>query len=193
MNTLVKIDGTRDNMIEITTYNKRDKKHKFCFYANFMKEFIARPRYTFGERDIMNLALVYPAPDNVYKFEFFFTDGKNQILRIDGSTIEECILGKTKKTVLVKEFASKQPHVNTTRANKVIRNALGNKLKKRALSKAMRDNFKWPGTKEIILTSDGNNDFYFKEVLEGTLANCGICGGLIFSNYNGKYMYTMHT
>lgn len=73
---------------------------------------------------------------------------------------------------------------------------LSSPLKRRALSKALRDSFKWKGSKSITLYHDWGDDFYFKE--EG-----GIAGGLCLSDYGkviGKdgvernyYRYSVHT
>lgn len=73
---------------------------------------------------------------------------------------------------------------------------LSSPLKRRALSKALRDSFKWKGSKSVTLYRDWGDDFYFEE--EG-----GIAGGLCLSDYGkvvGKdgvernyYRYSVHT
>lgn len=73
---------------------------------------------------------------------------------------------------------------------------LSSPLKRRALSKALRDSFKWKGSKSVTLYRDWGDDFYFVE--EG-----GISGGLCLSDYRkvvGKdsverncYRYSVHT
>lgn len=68
-------------------------------------------------------------------------------------------------------------------------------LKRRALSKALRDNFRYYGAGRVILSSDGPNDFFFR--IDGER----LSGGLILSQHsrqvNGRertgYYYSVHT
>lgn len=79
--------------------------------------------------------------------------------------------------------------IDTSNAGRTIRNACQDKRTKRALSKAMRDNFNWAGD-TVRLFSDGNCDFFFRA--EGAW---GICGGLILHNTPGRtgFKYGIHT
>lgn len=63
---------------------------------------------------------------------------------------------------------------------------LRNKRIRRAFSKGLRDNFRWPNGGNVSLFYDGPSGFYFRE--EG-----GICGGFILHDYNGKAQFCVHT
>ena len=81
--------------------------------------------------------------------------------------------------------------VDHTGAARTVRNILPDKHKKRALSKAMRDAFQWPG-EQVVLHNDGGCNFFF--TTESTFA---ICGGLILhegtrNGYPAVY-YSVHT
>lgn len=67
-------------------------------------------------------------------------------------------------------------------------------LKRRALSKYLRDGFRWHGAKEIKLYDDGRYDFYFTEVMENN--DIGLVGGLILHEgmrQRGLYSYHQET
>ena len=76
-------------------------------------------------------------------------------------------------------------------AASAVRNVLPDKRKKRALSKAMRDAFQWPG-EHVVLHNDGGCNFFFT-----TQSTFAICGGLIMhegtkNGYPAVY-YSVHT
>ena len=76
-------------------------------------------------------------------------------------------------------------------AARTVRNVLPDKRKKRALSKAMRDAFQWPG-EQVVLHNDGGCNFFFT-----TKSTFAICGGLILhegkrNGYPAVY-YSVHT
>lgn len=67
---------------------------------------------------------------------------------------------------------------------------VADKLKRRALSKYLRDGFQWHGAKEIKLYDDGRYDFFFEEVMEDD--SIGLVGGLILHEgmmQRGLYSY----
>ena len=60
---------------------------------------------------------------------------------------------------------------------RVIRGILSNKRKRRAFSKAMRDNFRWKDSSRVTLYPDGADSFYFD-----ASGSWPLCGGLILHN-----------
>jgi len=81
--------------------------------------------------------------------------------------------------------------IDLSRASRTLRNVLKDSKTKRALSKAMRDCFQWPG-ETVYLSSDGKTDFYFT-----TESGYPKNGGLVLhertrGNYHGVY-YSVHT
>ena len=81
-------------------------------------------------------------------------------------------------------------------STQVIHGILGDKRKRRAFSKAMRDNFRWRDNSRITLYPDGADSFYFD-----ASGSWPLCGGLIL--HDGivrtpqgnlpKFYYGIHT
>lgn len=66
-----------------------------------------------------------------------------------------------------------QAHINAVPAAMVIRKVRSSSITRRALSKALRDNFHWKGD-TVTLYRDGGKGFYFR-----TSSGCPAEGGLI--------------
>lgn len=68
-------------------------------------------------------------------------------------------------------------------------------LKRRALSKALRDNFRYHNAGRVILLPDGPNDFFFR--IEGERFSGGLILNQNSRRINGResteYYYTVHT
>lgn len=75
-----------------------------------------------------------------------------------------------------------------------LRECLENRTVRKKLAHALRDNFKYPNVDQIILGGDSQRySFLFQEMRDG---KPGICGGLIFHNYQDdlkKAYYSVHT
>lgn len=86
------------------------------------------------------------------------------------------------------------PRVSFT--GRTLERVVADPLKRRALSKYLRDGFRWHGAKEIKLYDDGRYSFYFTEIMEDD--HIGLVGGLILhesDNCRGYHRatYSIHT
>ena len=81
--------------------------------------------------------------------------------------------------------------IDASGAGATIRGLTIDKRKRRALSKAMRDCFRWPG-ETVHLYNDGADDFYFT-----TDSGYPSCGGLIHGEMlirgHNSFRYSVHT
>lgn len=81
-------------------------------------------------------------------------------------------------------------------ARKTIRSVLSVPVLRHKLTRAVRDNFRWPHPTDdhvIRFYADGDKySFFFREYIDG---HEGICGGLILHAYDGlaKSYYSIHT
>lgn len=85
------------------------------------------------------------------------------------------------------------PKMDFTYAQPVLRKAAKIPEARRALCKAMKTSFRWPDTyedHEIRFYSDGGLNFFWREFYGD---KPGISGGLIYSEYNGRSEYSVHT
>lgn len=84
------------------------------------------------------------------------------------------------------------PRLDFSQAQKTLQAVSENPKARRALSKALRNSFRWPNSvkSEIRFFWDGGKNFFWWEYVGNTV---GMCGGLIYSEYDGKAQYTMHT
>lgn len=84
------------------------------------------------------------------------------------------------------------PRLDFSQAQKTLQAVAKDPKARRALSKALRNSFRWPNSvkSEIRFFWDGGKNFFWREYVGSTP---GMCGGLIYSEYNGKAQYSMHT
>ena len=85
------------------------------------------------------------------------------------------------------------PKMDFTYAQPVLRKIAKIPKARRALCKAMGTSFRWPDTcedHEIRFYSDGGLNFFWREFYGD---KPGISGGLIYSEYNGRSEYSVHT
>ena len=85
------------------------------------------------------------------------------------------------------------PKMDFTYAQPVLRKIAKIPEARRALCKAMKTSFRWPDTcedHEIRFYSDGGLNFFWREFYGD---KPGISGGLIYSEYNGRSEYSVHT
>ena len=111
---------------------------------------------------------------------------------------------KFTKLIEAKQFAMLSDEPNdfpkiVFKSRHALHNAVADPLKRRALSKKLRDGFRWHGAKEIRLYDDGRYSFFFEEIMEDD--KLGLVGGLIchdtmkkrgLLSYHTEY-YSIHT
>ena len=121
--------------------------------------------------------------------------GYQQRFLLPQDKLEAALNGDRVKLVLLEPEGNKRcPIVFTVSANEIVRRIVRNPLKKRALSKALRDHFRWQSGERVTLYRDCREDFLF--------STCTIDGGLCLHQreVRGKdgmkhvaYEYTVHT
>lgn len=85
------------------------------------------------------------------------------------------------------------PKMDFTYAQPVLRKIAKMPKARRALCKALKTSFRWPDScedHEIRFYSDGGLNFFWREFYGDKPS---LCGGLIYSEYNGRSEYSVHT
>lgn len=85
------------------------------------------------------------------------------------------------------------PKMNFSQAQTTLKKIIENPKARRALCKAMGTSFRWPDTcenHEIRFYPDGGVNFFWREFYGDKPS---MCGGLIYSEYNGRSGYSVHT
>ena len=85
------------------------------------------------------------------------------------------------------------PKMNFSQAQSTLKKITENPEARRALCKALKTSFQWPDTREdheIRFYPDGGLNFFWREFYGDRPA---MCGGLIYSEYNGRSEYSVHT
>ena len=85
------------------------------------------------------------------------------------------------------------PKMNFSQAQTTLKKIIENPKARRALCKAMGTSFRWLDTREdheIRFYPDGGLNFFWREFYGDKPS---MCGGLIYSEYNGRSEYSVHT
>lgn len=85
------------------------------------------------------------------------------------------------------------PKMNFSQAQNTLKKITENPKARRALCKAMGTSFRWPDiceNHEIRFYPDGGVNFFWREFYGDKPS---MCGGLIYSEYNGHSRYSVHT
>ena len=85
------------------------------------------------------------------------------------------------------------PKMDFSQAQPTLKKITENPEARRALCKALKTSFRWPDTREdheIRFYPDGGLNFFWREFYGDRPA---MCGGLIYSEYNGRSKYSVHT
>lgn len=196
-NTLVKM-AVDDNFVSFRTYSRgMGTTKRFIFTVDFLRSIMENEGGKY-DKDLSNFVSVYRNGDNV-SFRFFWLSefsngeihGKTQNVNVPSALIcylLECAsLGINATAKHLSKIDNSGAKINFASAGTTLKNVISDKRKRRALSKALRDNFNYSGD-SVRLFSDGYNDFYF--VCE---TGWKINGGLILHDYDGKYCYAVHT
>lgn len=185
-NVLVRINTAEGNHVRISTFD-RDDGHSPAFYISKdkLRELFAAPDgQQMLDYDCGNWLRAYMERGMV-RMEFtwiWHACVRRQWVYLDAADLEALIYGRCIVRRLSKE-PSRQAEI-TLRESAHALIATLNKRERRALSKALRDSFQWPGD-HVTLSRDWGKDFWFSAD--------GIHGGLCRSHYNGKITYSVHT
>ena len=101
--------------------------------------------------------------------------GYKQFMELPKELLQDLVTGNRQIVRYLYRPGKPQARIDTSHAGKVVREATRTPALRRALSKAMRDNFHWGREETITLYRDYNAcDFYFR-----TSSGCPTEGGLI--------------
>lgn len=204
-NILVKLITSKDDLfIKLMTYS-RERGWRGYFYATKDKLLEAlENNATLHDRDIYSHLEAFPSGNSCWKFRIMWIDsdggddvhGFIQNLTIPRENLLAAIGGNSSTFI-------SRPNMPSARiifdSQKNIRNICKDPLRKRALSKAMRDSFRWNGSK-ITLYNDYPHSFFFVE--SSSDERRLMSGGLILHDRqviggNGQryahYYYSVHT
>ena len=186
-NVLVKINTAESDYVRISTYNREDGSSPNYFYISKEKlhELFAAPDgKQMLDYDCGNFLRAY-VNRGLVRMEFTwirYATVIRQWVYLEQADLEALVLGRFIVRRLSKE-PSRQAEI-TLRESAHAQIATLNSRERRALSKALRDNFQWPGD-HVTLSRDWGKDFWFSAD--------GIHGGLCRHEYNGKITYSVHT
>ncbi len=156
--------------------------------------------------DIRSFAQVYLRSANTAEIRFTWLNqqccenvaGYVETVCIDYAELKEMVEislegGSAQKVLLARAEKAPAPALDFSGAVDELHDVLSVPETRRALSKALRDNFKWYGARSIQFFPDWDKSFAFREVrMDGTY---GINGGLILQENTKKsgWRYQVHT
>lgn len=200
-NVMVKM-ATSGGFIAFSTYSRgAGKNGRFLFGTDFLRSILedGKTRY---DKDCYHYATAYRDGDNLsirflwlHEKEYRKFEGIEQRIAVPTALIyyllecDDLDIHATAKHLSHDRVGGAK--INAANAQSVIHNIISNGKKRRALSKALRDCFQWPG--EIVkLWKDGRECFYFTTAD----SQLPLAGGLVLhkgEGLTGGYRYAVHT
>lgn len=184
----------------IKTYSRENGRHgRFLLRREFVEQLLSDDKITEVIDTDINSFIVVHLFDDIFTFQLYWLseyqeqrlEGLRQTFYLPKPIIENLLSHDIVTDSYLCRPRPRYAKVNHASAASTIRNTLLDKLKKRALSKAMRDAFQWPGER-VTLYNDGGCNFFFT-----TEKGFRISGGLILHEgiVNGypKVYYSVHT
>ena len=180
-NILLKAER-RDNLIAIQTYDRaHGRKGRFLICMDALQAWLDGDRERpFYDSDCGNF-LVLRLCGGFCKMQLFwlseYGSGDLHGIRQDVELPENQFLTLMQDGTPICRLCKPQTgkvRFDTSPSTRVIRGILNDKRKRRAFSKAMRDNFRWKDDSRVTLYPDGADSFYFD-----ASGSWPLCGGLI--------------
>ena len=195
-NILVKV-SCNESLVAIRTYSRsHGRRGRFLLDANVLWDALWTD-YLHYDSDCGHIAKFYRKEEHIFFDVFWLSYYVGD--QVDGF-VQHFTLPFLDLSYLMQEGGAQAflcvpqspvAKVDTTRASRTLRRVIPDKQKRRALSKAMRDCFRWPG-ETVYLSSDGEHDFFFT-----TESGFPKNGGLVLhENSNSPYpkvYYSVHT
>ena len=183
-NILLKAER-RDNLITIQTYDRaHGRKGRFLICMDALQAWLdgdrERPLYDSDCGNFLVLRM-YGGFCNMQLFWLSeYGSGDLHGIRQDVEIPENQLLTLMQDGTPIRYLSKPQTcnvRIDAVPSAKVIRSIQKDKNKRRAFSKAMRNNFRWKDSSRITLYPDGTDSFYFD-----ASGSWSLCGGLILHN-----------
>lgn len=207
--TLKRTYGDGEGNIIFSTFDcEHGRSHSFYVSIRKLYELLNEDK-AFYDADMCSFLNAYGGRcygngEGIFRFRFTWLNEKRngevrgyvQSFEITGSQLECIVTEKATKLHVYPVLKAKPQKVKfDPNCEPIIHHLTQDKRKRRALCKAMRDQFNGAGWGDVILYADGNESFGF---IENPGTGHGIVGGLIMSEYNDaiygkKYYYSMNT
>ena len=183
-NILLKAER-RDNLITIQTYDRaHGRKGRFLICMDALQAWLdgdrERPLYDSDCGNFLVLRM-YGGFCNMQLFWLSeYSNGDLHGIRQNVEIPENQLLTLMQDGTPIRYLSKPQTcnvRIDAVPSAKIIRSIQKDKNKRRAFSKAMRDNFRWKDSSHITLYPDGADSFYFD-----ASGSWPLCGGLILHN-----------
>ena len=174
-----------DNMIALRTYSRKDgARGRLLIFADALQAWLDGDRERpFYDADCGNF-LILRLYGGFCKMQLFwlseYGSGDLHGIRQDVEIPENQFLTLMQDGTPIYRLCKPQTEnvrFDASPSTRVIRSILNDKRKRRAFSKAMRDNFRWKDDSRVTLYPDGADSFYFD-----ASGSWPLCGGLILHN-----------
>lgn len=172
----------QDNLIAIQTYGRaHDRKGRFLICMDALQAWLDGNReHPFYDSDCGNF-LILRLYGGFCKMQLFwlseYGSGDLHGIRQDVEFPESLLFSLMQDGTPIRRLCKPQTEnvrFDASPSTRVIRSILSDKRKRRAFSKAMRDNFRWKDDSRVTLYPDGADSFYFD-----ASGSWPLCGGLI--------------
>jgi hypothetical protein len=204
-NIMVKLENFDHQYIRLKTYSRKNgRTWGFLIDKNKLSKFInENTGESYLERDGLNIITINDISEHFSVRIDWLSPGIGNAIHGYAELFE---IPKTAVKLLLLNYIQEHKILYTTgrkpvkienRAARSLREIQKNKYKKRALCKALRDNFKYNGD-TIRFYNDGES-LYFEDFFNG---RCVMNGGLILHQYNARnragdhfpaFRYSVHT
>lgn len=174
-----------DNMIALRTYSRKGgARGRLLIFADALQAWLDGDRERpFYDADCGNF-LILRLYGGFCKMQLFwlseYSNGDLRGFRQNVEIPENQLLMLIQNGTPVRYLSKPQTcnvRIDAVPSAKVIRSIQKDKNKRRAFSRAMRDNFRWKDSSHITLYPDGADSFYFD-----ASGSWPLCGGLILHN-----------
>ena len=174
-----------DNMIALRTYSRKSgARGRFLILADALQAWLDGERERpFYDADCGNFLILrlYGGFSMIQLFWLSeYSNGDLHGIRQNVEIPENQLLTLMQDGTSIRYLSKPQTcnvRIDAIPSAKVIRSIQKDKNKRRAFSKAMRDNFRWKDDSRVTLYPDGTDSFYFD-----ASGSWPLCGGLILHN-----------
>lgn len=203
-NILIRAWLTDNGYLAITTYSRAHGKHgRFFIMKDALCEWLhGLQTHPFYDTDCGWILRFQRIRDNYDIIIYWLSsDSRDQVrgirqrFMLPAALLQSLLMNNGAPIKMVYSETAAMAHIDVTGASTTLRTICANKRKRRALSKAMRDCFKWDDDK-VYLVPDFGSSFFFT-----TQSGCPSSGGLVLHETTiatphgefPKLFYSVHT